>query len=144
MAFSTTNLYFVFLLNISSDHHKSAQLQCTPTFMLNVHLNKQTPVKIVIKTLELALATVNYFRKETPSYLFDSVLGESKKRLDFEKIFAYRITQVTFFQASLKFHEISWNYLYLLFFINTLAYFSVLYTMSKLHFEIQRNLVKNI
>ena len=127
MAFSTTNFYFVFLLDISSDWYKPTQLQCTPMFMFNVHLNKQVPVKIVIRTLELALAAVNYFRKEIPSYLFDSVLGESKKRLDFEQIFAFRITQVTFFQASLKFHEISWNYLYSLFFINTAAYFWVLY-----------------
>ena len=92
MAFSTINFYFVFLLDISSDCYKPAQLQCTPMFMFNIHLKKQIPVKIVIRTQELALAAVNYFPKKTPSYLFDSVPGESKKRLDFEKIFDYRIT----------------------------------------------------
>ena len=49
--------------------------------------------KIVIRRLELALAAVN----SCPSYLFDSVLGESKKRFDLEQIFAHRITQITKF-----------------------------------------------
>ena len=83
IAFSNTNFYFVFLLDIPSDRYKLAQLQCTPMFMFNVHLNKQILMKVVIRTLELALTAVNYFCKKTPSYLFDSVLGESKKRLDF-------------------------------------------------------------
>ena len=83
IAFSTTNFYFVFLLDIPSDRYKLAQLQCTPIFMFNVLLNKQILVKVVIRTLELASAAVNYFCKKTPSYLFDSALGQSKKRLDF-------------------------------------------------------------
>ena len=122
MAFSTTNFYFVFLLDISSDWYKPTQLQCTPMFMFNVHLNKQVPVKIVIRSLELALAAVNYFPKKTLSYLFDSVLLESKKRLDFEKIFAYRITQVT------RFIEISWDLMKLFILL-------IFHKYSTLHFD---------
>ena len=61
MAFWTTNFDFVFY----------ARYMLSNKFIIR---NKNM-FKIVIRTLEIALAAVNYFRKKVPSYMFDSVLN---------------------------------------------------------------------
>ena len=102
--------------------------------------------KIAIRTLELALATLNIFRKKAPSYMFDGVLNTYLYECNlfhFQNIFVCRIMQLTCFTLFfLSLIEISWYFtklhrLPIFHKYSTISCFRTqYYTMSKLYFNI--------